>query len=133
MCRVVGFYVLLARLWHIPCHKNINMKKIMFAMAFMSFAILATCQTTPAQKVVKTDTKVDSARARLDRAKAANAEASKAYIADTKRQIEANEKEIARLKSTMVKPRSSPQNDAVKKKIDQLEDRNDDLRGKPGQ
>lgn len=96
-------------------------------------AVTTFGQATPAQKVVKTDAKVDSAQAHLDRAKAANAAASKAYIEDTKRQIEANDKEIARLKSTMVKPRSSPQNDDIKKKIDRLEDRNDDLRNKPGQ
>lgn len=121
---------------YIPCylyHKNTNMKRTIFTIAMAVAAVTTFGQATPAQKVVKTDAKVDSAQAHLDRAKAANAAASKAYIEDTKRQIEANDKEIARLKSTMVKPRSSPQNDDIKKKIDRLEDRNDDLRNKPGQ
>lgn len=109
------------------------MEKIIFALVFMMMASVAFSQSTPAQKVVKTETKVDSAKARLDAAKKEQEAASDAFLKDARRQLEANEKEISRLKGTMVKPRSSPQNDAVKKKIDQLEDRNDELRSKLNQ
>ncbi|MCW3126854.1 MAG: hypothetical protein JWO03_2512 [Bacteroidetes bacterium] len=106
------------------------MKKLIFTFAIAAITAFAFGQTTPAQKVVKTETKVDSAKARLEAAQKEQQAASDAFIKDAKRQIDANDKEIARLRSTMVKPRSSPQNDAIKKKIDQLEDRNDDLRSK---
>ncbi|MBS1686678.1 MAG: hypothetical protein JSS76_18205 [Bacteroidetes bacterium] len=108
------------------------MKKILIAMAMMCASTYAFCQT-PAQKVMKAERKVDTAEARLERAKEEQRKASDAYRADVKRQMDANDRTIDSLKGKMVKPITSPENDGRKKKIDELGERNADLRNKIGQ
>lgn len=98
----------------------------------MCASTYAFCQT-PAQKVMKAERKVDTAEARLERAKEEQRKASDAYRADVKRQMDANDRAIDSLKGKMVKPITSPENDARKKKIDELGERNADLRNKIGQ
>ncbi|MBS1592919.1 MAG: hypothetical protein JST90_01255 [Bacteroidetes bacterium] len=107
------------------------MKKILIAMAVMCATTYGYCQT-PAQKVVKAERKVDTAEARLERAKEEQRKVSEAYRADVKRQIEVNDHAIDSLKGKMVKPLTSPENDGRKKKIDELGNRNADLRNKIG-
>lgn len=107
------------------------MKKILIAMALMCAASYAYCQT-PAQKVVKAERKVDTAEARLERAKEEQRKVSEEYKADVKRQIDANDRAIDSLKNKMVKPLTSPENDPLKKKVDELGERNADLRNKIG-
>ena len=87
------------------------------------------CQT-PAQKVVKAERKVDSAEARLQRAKEEQKKVSEAYRADVKRQIEANDHAIDSIRGTLVKPLPSPENEGRRNKIDELGQRNADLRSK---
>lgn len=100
-------------------------------MAVMCATTYGYCQT-PAQKVVKAERKVDTAQVRLERAKEEQRKVSEAYRADVKRQIEANDHAIDSLKGKMVKPLTSPENDGRKKKIDELGNRNADLRNKIG-
>ncbi len=105
------------------------MKKILIALALMCATSYAYCQT-PAQKVVKAERKVDTAEARLQRAKEEQKKVSEEYRADAKRQIAANDRAIDSLKNKMVKPITSPENDPLKKKIEELGERNADLRNK---
>lgn len=98
-------------------------------MALMCATSCAYCQT-PAQNVMKAERKVDSAEARLERAKEEQRKVSDAYRTDVKRQIEQNDHAIDSLRGKMVKPLNSPENDAIRKKIDQLGERNADLRNK---
>lgn len=107
------------------------MKKILFAAVLVCTTCYGYSQT-PAQKVVKAERKVDSAEARLERAKEEQRKVSEEYKADVKRQIEANDRAIDSLRNKMVKPLTSPENDPIKKKIDELGERNADLRNKIG-
>ena len=107
------------------------MKKLMFMIAFVAIAIMTRAQSA-AQQVVKTEIKVDSAKARLEAAKAKHDAAEEAYIKDMKHQLDVNDAKIKELRAKMVKPLNSPVNDSTKHLIKQIESRNDDLRNKLG-
>ena len=103
----------------------------MFMVAFVAIAMMTHAQSA-AQQVVKTEIKLDSAKARLEVAKEKHEDANEAYKKDMKHQLDVNDAKIKELRAKMVKPLNSPVNDSTKRLIKQIESRNDDLRNKLG-
>jgi len=105
------------------------MKKIIYTIVLMGATILAHGQS-PAQKEVIARDNVQAAEENLKVAKQQLVDTYPAFRKDAEDQIKANDESITCLKENMVKPRKSAANDAAKKEIDKLEDRNDDLRNR---
>ena len=105
------------------------MKKLIYSIALMTCGALAHGQT-PAENMSAAEARVECAKAEVVAAEKAFDATIKPYKKDAKMQIKANDKEIADLRHGLVKPFKSPANDESKKKIDDLENRNIDLRNR---
>ncbi len=93
----------------------------------MAAAFIAHGQS-PTDNMVAAQARVECAKAELAVAETEVTEAFPPYREDAKVQIKANEKSIADLRASLVKPFRSKTNDANKQKIDDLENRNVGLR-----
>jgi hypothetical protein len=80
---------------------------------------------TPEQKKIATDeTKVSDAAAGLREAQAILKQDYPAFRADTKKRIEDNNTKVKALRASLIRPLSSPLNDSIKRRIEELSDRN---------
>jgi hypothetical protein len=105
------------------------MKKAIYTIALTGATLLSYGQS-PAQKEVAAKDNVVNAEENLKLAKQELNETYPAFKKDAEAQIKANTDSIEVLRAGMVKPRRSPANDAAKKRIDEYENRNDDLRNR---
>ena len=106
------------------------MKKTLYTIiVLMAVTILAYSQS-PAEKEVAAKDNVQLAEENLKLAKQQLLDTYPAFKKDAEIQIKANDETIECLRASMIKPRRSPVNDEAKKKIDDLENRNDDLRSR---
>lgn len=105
------------------------MKKLIYTMALMTCGVLAHSQT-PAENMIAAEARIECAKTEMAAAEKAYDASIVPYKKDAKMQIEANDKEIAELRRGLVKPFKSPANDKSKKKIDDLENRNIELRNR---
>ena len=105
------------------------MRKTVYAILLMGASLLTYAQS-PAQKEVTAKDKVVNAEKNLKLAKQQLLDTYPAFKKDAEEQIKANDENIECLRAGMVKPRRSPANDDAKKKISELENRNDDLRNR---
>jgi len=105
------------------------MKKAIYTIALMAGVLFANGQSA-AQREVTAQDNVQNAEQSLKAAKQQLMETYPAYKKDAEAQIKTNNDSIESIRERMVKPRRSPSNDAAKKRIDELEDRNDDLRNR---
>ena len=105
------------------------MNKTLYAIVLIGTSILVHAQS-PAQKEVAAKDKVVTAEENLKVAKQQLLDTYPAFKKDAEKQIKDNDETIEYLHAHMIKPRRSPANDDAKKKIDDLENRNDDLRNR---
>ncbi len=103
------------------------MKRTIYTIMIMTLSLLAHSQT-PAENMIAAQDKVACAKAELDIAQKELAAAFAPFKKDAMVQIKANDRSIADIRANLVKPFRSPANDASKQKIDDLENRNVDLR-----
>lgn len=104
-----------------------KMKKIAYTMAMLIVTVVASSQT-PAQNEVKAEQKVEAAKINLKDAEENLDVVYMLYKKDAIVQIDANDKKIKELRARLVKPRRAHANDARINKIDELQDRNVELR-----
>ena len=105
------------------------MRKAVYTILLMGASLLTYGQS-PAQKEVTAKDKVVNAEENLKLAKQQLLDTYPAFKKDAEKQIKDNDQTIEYLRAHMVKPRRSPANNEAKKKIEDLENRNDELRNR---
>ena len=105
------------------------MKKTICTIILIVATVLSYCQS-PAEKVIIARDNVQAAEENLKLAKQQLIDTYPAYIKDAQKQIHDNDVAIKCLRVNMIKPRWSPSNTEAKKKIEDLVNRNGDLRNR---